>query len=99
MMRKYKVQVDVQPNGLLYGFPMTLPEEAITGIELEDIKVKDNFDLKQFIFDNGYPEELYRKHRTFIIPIGEPEDKYDPDVHGGGVESFGSYYPGGCAQE
>ncbi len=37
--------------------------------------------------------------KTEVASKSHPKDKFDPDVHGGGVEDFSSYYPGGRAQE
>ena len=92
-MSKKTIMVEPLPGGFKYGFPKELPKEAIEYYGTNDYGINAKFDITGWFEKNGYPLEQYKKYKWWVV------DSFDPDIHGGGVESFGSYYPGGCAQE
>lgn len=81
------LMIDPTPAGWAYGFPKALPKNAVGGTG-NDLYILADFDLTKWIVEQGYPEENFQYYKTWVEPkdLGNPD--YDPDIHGGGVESF-----------
>jgi len=41
-----------------------------------------------FGFPKALPEENFQYYKTWVEPKDPGHPEYDPDIHGGGVESF-----------
>ena len=89
-----KIIIDTIPSGLKYGFPKELPQNAVIHYGSNDYGIREDFDVVKWIEKQGYPLDIYRKYTW------RTKDYFDPDIHGGGVESFGTYYyPGSDPQQ
>jgi hypothetical protein len=49
------------PSGWKYGFPKALPEEAIMGYGGNDYRVKDTFNINEWLVQEGYSKEEIEK--------------------------------------
>ena len=45
------------PSGWKYGFPKALPSEAVIYYGGSDYGVKEDFNLKRWFIEGGYPEK------------------------------------------
>lgn len=81
------IMVEPLPNGSEYGFPKKLPQTAIIHYGSNDYGISEDFDIVKWFEKQGYPLKQYQKYKWWVI------NDYDPDVHGGGVEDFGTYKP------
>ena len=62
---KYKLYIDPTPAGWAYGFPRSLPEEAVGGTGA-DLYIVTSFDLTKWVCSFGYPAESFQYFRTWV---------------------------------
>ena len=96
MEKKYELMIDPTPRGWMYGFPKALPESAIHG-KGSDLFVRKNFDLIEWLVNEGYPEELIGYWKLYpqekvskeYVKVGEWPQELPKEY----------YYPGNDPQE
>lgn len=88
--------VDPTPRGWMYGFPKALPESAIHG-KGSDLFVRKNFDLIEWLVNEGYPEELIGYWKLYPQEIKDEAAEKMGDLK---FTTAGDYiYPGSDCQE
>ena len=96
MAVKYQLMIDPTPRGWMYGFPKALPESAIHG-KGSDLFVRKNFDLIEWLVNEGYPEELIGYWKLY------PQEIVDESAEKMGDLKFTTaadyIYPGSDCQE
>lgn len=96
MAKKYELMVDPTPRGWMYGFPKALPESAIHG-KGSDLFVRKNFDLIEWLVNEGYPEELIGYWKLYPQEIKDEAAEKMGDLK---FTTAGDYiYPGSDCQE
>jgi len=70
MAAKYQLMIDPTPAGWAYGFPKALPEHAVHG-KGADLFIRKNFDLTEWVVEQGYPEESFQYFKTYVQKIEE----------------------------
>lgn len=82
-----RLMIDPTPAGWKYGFPKALPEEAVVHYGGEwDYGIKDDFNLKEWVAEQGYPKSEFKFYKTWVEPKHPDNPDFDRD---GGVEYFG----------
>ena len=88
--------IDPTPRGWMYGFPKALPESAIHG-KGSDLFVRKNFDLIEWLVNEGYPEELIGYWKLYPQEIKDEAAEKMGDLK---FTTAGDYiYPGSDCQE
>ena len=96
MAKKYELMIDPTPRGWMYGFPKALPESAIHG-KGSDLFVRKNFDLIEWLVNEGYPEELIGYWKLYPQEIKDEAAEKMGDLK---FTTAGDYiYPGSDCQE
>jgi len=96
MEKKYELMIDPTPRGWMYGFPKALPESAIHG-KGSDLFVRKNFDLIEWLVNEGYPEELIGYWKLYPQEIKDEAAEKMGDLK---FTTAGDYiYPGSDCQE
>ena len=96
MAKKYELMIDPTPRGWMYGFPKALPESAIYG-KGSDLFVRKNFDLIEWLVNEGYPEELIGYWKLYPQEIKDEAAEKMGDLK---FTTAGDYiYPGSDCQE
>mgnify|MGYP006863216687 CR=1 FL=1 len=101
-MKKYQLMFDPTPAGWAYGFPRPLPEEAVD----ENLTIKTDFDLTEWVCSFGYPEETFQYFRTYPKQVEESTNEKMGDIKFTTAGDFMKqqeddifYYPGSDCQE
>lgn len=75
--KQYTLVIDPTPQGWAYGFPKSLPKEAVGGTGA-DLFVYESFDLTKWVVSQGYPEEAFQHYRLFVQEVEYFDEQYNP---------------------
>jgi len=78
MGKEYSLMIDPTPQGWAYGFPKTLPKEAVGGTG-HDLFILTSFDLTKWVVEQGYPEENFQHYRLFVQEVEYFDEYYKPE--------------------
>lgn len=78
MGKEYSLMIDPTPQGWAYGFPKTLPKEAVGGTG-HDLFILTSFDLTKWVVEQGYPEENFQHYRLFVQEVEYFDEYYQPE--------------------